>query len=151
MKKSRKKHTKINGGFIILPHYMTNSEPWKKCSTDACWVFVEMVKKRRNGTIMENSKLPIEKRDEIVLTYAEVKYKMGNKRFSNALKELFNNGFIEIKRKGGLYKRASIYVVSNGWQQLDPETNKEIKDKQKYASCFKSGAGNIVKEPPSHG
>ncbi len=144
----KKKRTKIKGGFILLPHYKTNSEPWRKCCTDANWVYCELLKKKKTGKADDDEKLPINQREELRLTYSEVEYKMHSRRFTKAMKALVENGFIEVKEQGGLYRRKSIYVFSPGWKEKDPKMAKELREKREYARQFENWGGALEKTPP---
>lgn len=84
--------------------------PWKKLSRDAVFVLNKFYEKF-NGY----------NRYDLSLTYDEVKSKISNRPFSNALLELLAFGFIDIKRPGRLERECSIYGLSNRWRRLDEE------------------------------
>ena len=86
------------------------SMPWKKLSRDAVFVLNKFYEKF-NGY----------NRYDLSLTYDEVKNKISNRPFSNALLELLAFGFIDIKRPGRLERECSIYGLSNRWRRLDEE------------------------------
>ena len=86
------------------------SMPWKMLSRDAVFVLNKFYEKF-NGY----------NRYDLSLTYDEVKSKISNRPFSNALLELLAFGFIDIKRPGRLERECSIYGLSNRWRKLDKE------------------------------
>ena len=62
-------------------------------------------------------------RDNLSLTYGEVKNKMSNKLFTPALWELMGYGFIDRIRPGRLERECSVYRLSNRWRKLENEPN----------------------------
>ena len=91
------------------------SMPWKKLSRDAVFVLNKFYEKF-NGY----------NRYDLSLTYDEVKSKISNRPFSNALLELLAFGFIDIKRPGRLERECSIYGLSNRWRRLEPKILDDI-------------------------
>ena len=60
-------------------------------------------------------------RDDLSLTYPEMKNKMSGRLFTISLWELIGFGFIDIVRQGRLERECSIYRLSNQWRKLENE------------------------------
>lgn len=105
---SKKKKNTIKGHFVPLPDYMTNSKAWKKLTCRAVWVYIEIHKKYKGDN-----------KDDLSLTYNEVKYKMSTATYSKCIKELVKYGFIDIIKHGGLFRNCSIYALSNRWIEIN--------------------------------
>lgn len=90
---------------------MTNSEAWRCLSPKAVWVYIEILKKYRGGDP-----------NNLSLTYKEVGHRLSSATFSKALKELIKIGFIKVVRPGGLYRRCTIYGLSDGWKAPNKDT-----------------------------
>ena len=80
---------------------------WEKLSCVAVWVLMEFYRKFDGHN-----------RQNLSLTYREVKPKMANGTFSKALRELGGFGFIDVKRYGRLERYASLYALSHRWKKL---------------------------------
>ena len=67
-------------------------------------------------------------RDDLSLTYQEMKNKMSGRLFTTSLWELIGFGFIDRVRQGRLERECSIYRLSNRWRKLEnePKTLDEI-------------------------
>jgi hypothetical protein len=89
------------------------SKAWGYLSRNAVFVLVEFYRKF-NGY----------NRYDLSLTYGEVKSKMTNRPFSDALLELVSFGFIDMRRYGRLERHCSIYGLSNRWRRLDKQPQK---------------------------
>ena len=89
------------------------SKPWGYLSRNAVFVLVEFYRKF-NGY----------NRYDLSLTYGEVKSKMTNRPFADALLELVSFGFIDMRRYGRLERQCSIYGLSNRWRKLDKQPQK---------------------------
>ena len=109
-----KNKNQISGAYKPKKPYRSvegiGSMPWKKLSRNAVFVLNKFYEKF-NGY----------NRYDLSLTYDEVKNKISNRPFSNALLELLAFGFIDIKRPGRLERECSIYGLSNRWRRLDEE------------------------------
>ena len=84
------------------------SKPWLKMTRHGAYVLDRFYAKF-NGF----------NRDNLSLTYAEVKDKMSNRLFTAGLWEVFGFGFIDRVRPGRLERQCSIYRISNRWRKLE--------------------------------
>jgi len=109
MKKKKKRYPP----FVMLPNKMIDSKAWKELSCYARTVYIE-IKRRYNGKNDSN----------LSYTYREGIKIMTRNRFSKALKELVNNGLIDIIRSGGLYRKSNIFGLSDRWKFYDQENFK---------------------------
>ena len=109
MKKKRNKYPP----FVMLPNKMIDSKAWQELSCYARTVYIE-IKRRYNGKNDGN----------LSYTYREGIKIMSKKRFTKALKELLNNGLIDIIRSGGLFNRCSIFGLSDRWKFYGQENFK---------------------------
>jgi len=93
------------------------SKPWLKMTRHGAYVLDRFYAKF-NGF----------NRDDLSLTYAEVKDKMSNRLFTAGLWEVFGFGFIDRIRPGRLERQCSIYRISNRWRKLEnnPESLDDI-------------------------
>ncbi|MFW6131526.1 MAG: hypothetical protein ACOC5F_02900 [Candidatus Aminicenantaceae bacterium] len=122
---------------------MTNSAAWTSLSVGAVWVYIELRKSfnpRRGG----NSCL--------VLPYSEVQWKMNARTYRLKKQELIDKGFIRVVDPGGLYKRPSVYELSNEWERIsleivDKEGKEAIKFRKKtYPQKLPPGLRNSIEE-----
>lgn len=109
MKKKKKRYPP----FIMLPNKMIDSEAWKGLSCYARAVYIE-IRRKYNGS----------NKDNLSYTYREGIKIMARNRFSKALKELVNNGLIDIIRSGGLYRKNNIFGLSDRWKFYGQENFK---------------------------
>lgn len=110
-----KKKNRIEGRFIPLVLNQINSKAWKELSTRAVWVYIELLKKFKG-----------ENKNDLSLTYREVKYKMSSATFCKTIKELVDKGFIKYVRKnfGGMNRICNLYGLSDNWKlKSDPTPN----------------------------
>jgi hypothetical protein len=133
---------------------MINSEPFKKLSPNAVWVLVQFLNQKKMFTREYfDHDIPIKNREEISLTYSQVKGKMGNNRFSNAIRELKENGFLNLIKPGGLFRQRNIYALSNDWKFNDPKlcqiANQERRKKD-YSRQFENFGGALDKNKSQH-
>ena len=82
-------------------------------------------------------------RDNLSLTYGEMKDKMSNRLFTPALWELMGFGFIDKIRAGRLERECSIYRLSNRWRKLyhEQKTLDEIELLLKKVEALKREKG----------
>ncbi|MBA7712518.1 hypothetical protein ES703_121495 [subsurface metagenome] len=109
MKKKRKRSLP----FVRLFNELIDSKAWKELSCYARTVYIEIHRKydgSNNG--------------DLSYTYREARKIMSSKRFTKALKELVNNGLIDIIRSGGLYKKPNIFGLSDRWKFYGQENFK---------------------------
>ncbi len=93
------------------------TKPWMRLSRNAVYVLDRFYEKF-NGY----------NRNDLSLTYLEMKNKMSGRLFTTSLWELIGFGFIHKVRQGRLERECSIYKLSNRWRKLenDPKTLDEI-------------------------
>lgn len=114
MKNIKKKGKKRSSpGFVQVWDKLIDSEAWKELSCYARTVYIE-IRHKYNGSNNGN----------LSYTYREGIRIMTRNRFSKALKELVNNGLIDIIRSGGLYRKNNIFGLSNRWRSYGQENFK---------------------------
>lgn len=101
MKKKREK----SPPFVMLPNKMIDSKAWQELSCHARTVYIE-IKRKYNGKNESN----------LSYTYREASKIMHRLTFTKALRELINNGLIDIIRSGGLYRKSNIFGLSDRWK-----------------------------------
>ncbi len=121
MKKKRKR----SPPFVRLLNELIDSKAWKELSCYARTVYIEIHRKyngRNNGNLS--------------YTYREARKIMSSKRFTKALKELVNNGLIDVIRSGGLYRKPNIFGLSDRWKFYGQESFKlgKVKVPDKFFS-----------------
>jgi len=109
MKKKRNRHPP----FVMLTNELIDSKAWKELSCYARTVYIE-IKRRYNGKNDGN----------LSYTYREASKIMHRLTFTKALRELVNNGLIDIIRSGGLYKKCNIFGLSDRWKFYGQENFK---------------------------
>ncbi len=115
----RKKSKTNNGPFVKLDNEIIDSKPFQELTIHAKWLYVEF-KKRYNGKNKYN----------ISLTQKESKAIMAINTFNKSRNQLIEKGFIDLIRRGGLWKQCSIFALSERWRKYGtPEFEKiNIKD-----------------------
>lgn len=113
----KKSQNNNNGAYRPKPPYASvegiQSLAWDKLSRDAVWVLMEFYRKF-NG----------KNRNNLSLTYLEVKGKISNGTFNKAIWELIGRGFIHVNRFGSLNQNASIYELCDKWKYLSNQPEK---------------------------
>ena len=86
-------------------------------------------------------------RDDLSLTYSEMKSKITCRPFTSALWEVIGFGFLDRKKDGGLERRCNIYGFSNRWRNLEGENEKldEIEKHLKRIEELKRQPGDAEK------
>jgi len=102
----KKKKNKIDGSFTAIEHKLINSEAWKDLNVYTKWLYFEF-KFRFHG----------DNRYHIILTYIEAMKIMSKDTFLKCRNKLIENGFIDIKKRGGLEKQPMIYGLSDRWKK----------------------------------
>jgi len=97
----------------MLTNELINSKAWKELSCYARAVYIE-IKHKYNGKNDGN----------LSYTYREASEIMHTDTFTKALRELVNNGLIDIIRSGGLYRKSNIFGLSDRWKSYDQENFK---------------------------
>jgi hypothetical protein len=103
---AKKKKNKINGGFFQTTHELWDSKPFRELNVHARYLYTEFERKF-NGNNGNNLKL----------THKEARTLMSINTFTNARDQLIEKGFIDVYRRGGLWKQAAIYGFSNRWRK----------------------------------
>jgi len=114
MKKKRKK----SPPFIRLFNKLIDSKAWQELSCHARTVYIE-IHRKYNGS----------NNDNLSYTYREASKIMYKRTFTKALRELVNNGLIDIIRSGGLYRKSNIFGLSERWKSYGQENFKPGKMK----------------------
>jgi hypothetical protein len=99
--------------FVRIFHELIDSKAWKELSCYARAVYIEIYRKY-NGS----------NNDNLSYTYREASKIMHRLTFTKALRELVNNGLIDIIRSGGLHKKCNIFGLSDRWKFYDQENFK---------------------------
>ena len=110
---SLKKKKNRYSSFVMLTNELINSKAWKELSCYARAVYIE-IKHKYNGKNDGN----------LSYTYREASEIMHTDTFTKALRELVNNGLIDIIRSGGLYRKSNIFGLSDRWKSYDQENFK---------------------------
>lgn len=105
---------------IRFYYKMMESAAYKALSFAAIWLLLELRKQWAGGDA-----------NKIKLSYSKIKKirKIHSRIISRAFIELEVLGFINIVKRGGLFKGASVYALSDHWQEIseDPEKLKQAK------------------------
>ena len=109
MKKKKKRYPP----FVMLSNKMIDSKAWQELSCYARTVYIE-IKRRYNGKNDSN----------LSYTYREASKLMQRRTFTKALRELVNNGLIDIIRSGGLYRKINKFGLSDRWKSYGQENFK---------------------------
>lgn len=91
------------------------SEAYKALSCVACWLYAELKYEWRGKKV-----------NEIKLPYSDIKErkKIHPRAISRAFLELEVFGFIDVIQRGGLFKGASVYALSERWNEISDDTEK---------------------------
>jgi len=125
---SKKKKNKIDGSFTFIEHNIINSEAFENLSVHTKWLYFEF-KLRFYG----------DNKRKITLTKEEAKKIMAYGTFKKSRKLLIERGFIDYKERGGLYKRASIYALSERWKKYGTKDFVKNDIKDSLPKIFKTG------------
>jgi len=109
---------------------------FKRLSRNAIFVIVKLYEKF-NGY----------NRFDLSLTYSEIKDKLSNTPFADAIFEAFAFGFIDIRRAGRLERNCTIYGLSDRWRRLEknPERLDEIESLLDQLKIVKREKGSYEK------
>jgi hypothetical protein len=94
----------VSEPFVRLPWAMLDSAAWKRLSTNAAWLYSQMLRHFRNG--------------RFVLPFADVRWKLKFGPFDRARTELIDSGFIVILERHGLDGLATVYASSDKWKEI---------------------------------
>jgi len=123
--------------FVKLDNSMTDSAAWTALSDKAIWVYIELKKSfdtRKGGN------------NHLVLPYSKVSWRMNLHTFSIKIKELIHYGFIDIRERGGLYRRPNVYALSERWKTKSLEiVDKEGREAIKLGFAKKPSFKNNIK------
>lgn len=108
-----KKKTKKSKPFVRLFNELIESKAWRELSCYARTIYIE-IRYKYNGRNDKN----------LSYTYREGIKIMARNSFAKALKELVNNGLIDIIRSGGLYRKNNIFGLSDRWKFYGQENFK---------------------------
>lgn len=113
MRRVRKKKNKkkIHGQFLPLPYIMIDSPAWQSLSSNAIKVYIQLMRKC-NGNNDDN----------LSLTYNEMNGILAPATLRKCLTELVENGFIDLKRQGGLQKQCNIFAKSERWKEYGSDS-----------------------------
>lgn len=125
--------------FVKLDNSMTDSAAWTALSDKAIWVYIELKKSfdtRKGGN------------NHLVLPYSKVLWRMNLHTFSIKIEELIHYGFIDIRERGGLYRRPNVYALSERWKTksleiVDKEGREAIKLGFAKKPSFKNNIRNL--------
>ncbi len=84
--------------FVMLRRDLLRDKTWRELSSSAKVVYIYLRSKYNHVT-----------KDNVTLSYTEMKDVIGTQAMSQALKELQEQGFIEKIKKGGLYGGLCVY------------------------------------------
>jgi hypothetical protein len=110
-KKKHKQSTQSKKAYKPKPPYAAvegmESPAYEKLSPHAVWVLLEFYRKF-NGF----------NRNNLAVSYKEVKYKLAPATFNKSIWELLGFGFLDTVRFGRLERNNSIYALSSRWKRL---------------------------------
>ena len=94
---------------------MMESKAYKALGCVACWLYAELKYEWRG-----------KKANEIKLPYSDIKErkKIHPRAIAKAFLELEVFGFIDVVQRGGLFKGASIYALSERWKEISDDSEK---------------------------
>lgn len=95
--------------FVKLDYEMLDSAAWKKLSDSSIWCYIEL---KKSFSIIKDGSY------HLTLPYRKHLYHHATETISKSLKELLNFGFIDVIQRGGLFKKPSIYRLSDRWKQI---------------------------------
>jgi hypothetical protein len=130
----KKNKNKINGPFLLVEHTYWDSKAFRDLSPHARNLYCEF-KRRFNGENAYNLQMP----------EGELKEKkiMSISAFRNARDQLIEKGFIDIRQRGGLWKQATIFMLSERWRKYGkPDFEKKTIDDYPptgFKTIFKKG------------
>lgn len=129
MKKTgkRKKSNKINGKFSVIEHEVTKSKAFQELKIHAKWLYVEF-KLRFKGDNKYNIKF----------TQTEARDIMGINTFIKARNQLIEKGFIDVIRRGGLWKQPAIFGLSERWRKYGTTEFKKVEIEKIFPPIFKT-------------
>ncbi len=95
---------------IRLYYKMIESEAYQTISCTACWLYAEL-KHEWSG----------KKKNEIKLPYSDIRERKKThfRAIARAFLELELFGFIDVVQRGGLFRGASIYALSDRWKETN--------------------------------
>lgn len=99
----RHKGRKISGTFTALPHVVQDSENWRRCSSTAIKLLLDIARLYRSNNNGD-------------LAPATLKSKPASEARTNALRELCHYGLLRLTRQGGL-GFPSLYALT--WHPID--------------------------------
>jgi hypothetical protein len=89
------------------------TQPFNRLSPHSVWVLLRFYAKFTGFN-----------RNDLSLTYGQVKSAMSNLLFSRSIWELIGFGFIDVKRFGRLERNCSIFSFSNRWRSLADDSKR---------------------------
>lgn len=101
--------------FIQIHHDFYDSKEWKTLHWYSKLAYLRIKRKYNpnNG-------------DQVSVSYREMTDEMTQKTYGKAIKELLEEGFIEVVQKGGLYRRRNYYTLSYRWKTLKASSPPKI-------------------------
>lgn len=99
--------------FVSLQWEMIDTAAFRNLSVSAVWVYVMMMRQwKRDG-----------KKGVVQLTLpvSHVRFRMGQRAFKAAVRELIDGGFIDLVEHGGLFGKAARYTTSERWRATSLE------------------------------
>ena len=108
---SRKAYKAKTQGFRVVEG--VESAAYERLSPHAVWVLMEFYRKF-NGF----------NRNNLTLSYKEMRGKIAEGTYNNAIWELLGFGFIERVRLGRLERNSSLYALTNKWKKLSAKPKK---------------------------
>jgi len=125
--KTKKYEIKVN---VWLEHEVIYSEPYRRLSAKASWVFLRFLQKRSWSYADKRKRKRIYDGKGLVFTYTEANhFKISTSHFLTIIKRLVELGFIDVDHQGGAYgKDYSQYNLSERWRKYGtPEFQEVIK------------------------
>jgi len=115
MKRSARAGRELYNPYVALFWEMIDAAAFMVLSQTAVWLFIQIRRQYKNPGGDSH----------LVLPFNDVKWKLSFQQFKKACKELIDNGFIRVVRKGGLYKQPTVYAMSDDWKARSIEILKD--------------------------
>ncbi|MBA7543021.1 hypothetical protein ES705_35347 [subsurface metagenome] len=128
MTKKKKNRNKIDGSFTALEDNLKESEAFKDLSIHAKWLYMEFGYRFKGDN-----------RHHIIFTKEEAIKIMAYKTFKESRNILIERGIIDIIKRGGLEKRASIYGLSDRWKKYGTKDFIKVDIKKILPKICKTG------------
>ena len=110
--------------FVYVLREMIKSEAWKKLRHSSVRAYIHILSKQKD-----------ESGDNIKFTYKEASEVMKEETFNNAITQLVEVGFFDMRRSGACFGKKNVFKKSERWRKYGtPE--------------FRKGVRRVIKQNP---